>query len=129
MKTSTLDRVFNTIRRAVDEFGMAIDTNDALIDILADAEDLLLDKIDYDKVSEGEMSNHHQNLVWTDGMGYSYSGTGEFISSELYFNRWFHKVNGHFGEIDCMKADAFKDYVMAERLIDSEANVVAVVTQ
>ena len=129
MKTSALDRVFNTIRRAVDEFGMAIDTNDALIDIFAEAEDLLLDKIDYDRIDEGEMSNHHSNLVWEDGKGYLYSGTGEFIGSRTDENRWFRKNGNDFDEIQWIYADEENDYVLAERLIDSDGNVVAVVSK
>ena len=54
---TTIQRVFNIINRASEEFEMPVKLEDELQNILADAENLILDSIDYDRMEECEISN------------------------------------------------------------------------
>ena len=131
MKTyKSLERMFNIINRASEECNYIVDESDELINILGGAIDALLDGIEYDRISVAEMSNHHSFLWWTDEMGYSYETTGELMPSRAEDCDWY-RYNETTKDYDQIKwYDATEDdFVAVDRVIDSEGQVVLLISK
>ena len=127
-KYNNFQRMTNLINRAVEEFDFEVDEQDSLQTIYDDACNVLTDNIDYDRIEECEMSNHHSNLCWSDGMGYDLQASGEFISGKAEGCRWMRKQeDGSFKDIDWFEADTENDYVVCHFDFDSEGQLVCLV--
>lgn len=126
MKTYTeIERTFNIINRANQEFNFMVDLNEDLATILGDASDILLDNIEYDRISVAEMSNSHSVLYWSDEMGYFLECSGDFLSGRSENFNWY-RFNERTKDYDPIKwYDATEnDYVEVHRAIDSKGDVV-----
>lgn len=127
-KYNFIQRVSNIITRA-EEYGYTLDSANDLDTIIGEAEDILTDNIDYDRIEAIEMGNHYTHYFYTDDMGYTKEADGEFIG-EASRNRWFKKMpDNSFRDIDWFEADYENDYVFVDKVIDSEGMVVMLVTK
>ena len=122
---TTIQRVFNIINRASEEFEIPVKLEDELQNILADAENLILDSIDYDRIDECEISNGARHIWWTDGMGFAYECDGDFFGAHQDCLNWYRKnEQGEFEELPWYKAKYNEDYVEVDRVLDSKGDVV-----
>lgn len=114
----TIDnRVINTIGRAVREFGFKADMNECIDDVFADAMECIEDHVNFDYISECEVSGGH--LSWDDGNGFNLEADGEFISSDERLNVYYRYENGEYRKIEWYEAKK-GDYVVVYDVIDSD---------
>lgn len=122
---TTIQRIFNIINRASEEFEMPVKLEDELQNILADAENTIMRFVDYDRIDECEISNSHKHIWWTDGMGFAYECDGDFFGAHADMLNWYRKdEQGKFNEIDYIDANWDTDYVEVDRVLDSKGDVV-----
>lgn len=127
-KYNSFQRISNIVNRAIEEFGMEYDAQDSLDELYSQACNMISDNIDYDRIEECEMTNHHSHLYWDDGMGYVLEADGEFIGSSQEHNTWYRKQDdGSFVEIDWFEADVENDYVYCHNTFDGEGQLVFLV--
>lgn len=127
------ERIFNIINRAVKDFGYEFEVEDSLQEIWDGAEDCIRQNVDYDRIEECEFDwgGHWQHLTWTDDMGYVTDKTGEFTSGEQRDMTWlrYDEEKREFTPIEWFRADTEKDYVVVDYDIDSEGQLVCLVTK
>lgn len=124
-----MKRTLNIIDRAVTDFGMEVDMNDSLMDILDQATNTIENEVDYDYVSECECSRHYDHLDWSDGMGFSIETDGEHISGDDSHNRYFRLEQGEFHELEHWYDHTDGDYIKVGDTIDTNAQRVILVAK
>ena len=122
-----MKRVFNIIKRAINEFDMDVDMSDSLQDIFDQAKNTIDDNVEYDYISECESSNHHEHISWSDDKGFSYEADGQFLSGDERHNTYFRKGNGEYEKIAWFEHDE-KDFVLMDYVIDTDGQKVALVS-
>ena len=113
-KTYTeLERTLNIIARAAKEFGLELD------DVYAKACDLIDDHgIDYYVTDDDNyLSVDHNNVSWSDGMGFEFTASGELDWETPYR---YDKETGECKEIRSYEVEPGRDYYMVYDAIDSE---------
>lgn len=113
-----MKRTLNIISRAIEDFGLEVDMNDSVQDVLDQAINLIEDNVEYDYISECERSNHWGHISWNDGKGFSLEADGEFISSEDRFNHYYRYENGEYHKI-AWYDHTDDDYVAVYDVIDT----------
>ena len=118
MKNIINNRVINTIARAVREFGFAAEMNASVDDVFADAMECIEDAVEYDYISECEVSGGH--LSWNDGKGFLLDVDGQFMADDREFWSCYRKNdNGEYEKIEWYEAKE-GDYVIVYDVIDSD---------
>lgn len=127
-KYNEFQRMVNIINRGVEEFGYEFDLTTPFEDVYSGACDCITENTDYDRIEECEMSNYHQHLSWSDGMGYDLEADGDFISgsSQAKDHTWARKDKGGFTEIDWTEATD-DDYKFCHTVLDSKGSLVQLV--
>ena len=123
-----MNRVFNIIERAETEFSYEYDMQDSLLDILGGAEDEIINNVDYDIIDECETNRHYNHISWADDYGFTFEAVGEFLSTDDRHNRYFRMDFGDMVEIKWYDHKE-GDYVLMDRVINSEGKVVALVAK
>lgn len=121
-----MERILTIIARAVREFHLEVDMTDKLEDIYCEACNVIEDSIDYDRIDVCERNHHYDHIAWNDGKGFACEADGEFITGDASSNRYFRNENGEWREIVWYDQNE-DDYVLMERVIDSDGLVVALV--
>lgn len=121
-----MERTLNIIRRAVNEFGLEVDMNDSLQDILDQAMNIIEENVEYDYISECERNRHYDHISWSDGKGFELEADGEFISSNDRNNHYYRyevtdkKSNcGEYREIPWYDHTA-DDYIFVHDCLDTD---------
>lgn len=115
-----MKRTLNIISRAINDFGLEVDMNDTMQEVLDQAMNTIEDAVEYDYISECERGTHYDHISWSDGKGFDLEADGEFISSDDRHNRYFRKDDkGGFSEITWYDHTA-DDYVMVHTVIDTD---------
>ena len=122
-----MQRVFNIIERAINEFDMDVDMSDSLQNIFDQAQNTIDDNVEYDYISECESSNYHEHISWSDDKGFSYEADGQFLSGDERHNTYFRKGNGEYEKIAWFEHDE-NDYVLMDYVIDTDGQKVALVS-
>lgn len=112
------NRVFNTIERAINDFGLEVDMSDSLQDIFDQAMNAIENAVEYDYISECERNRHWNHISWYDGNGFYLEVDGEFISSDERHNLYYRYENGKYREIEWYE-HTNNDFVMVHDVIDS----------
>ena len=113
-KTYTeLERMLNIIARAAKEFGLEIDG------VYSEACDLIdAHGIDYYVTDDDNyLSVDHNNVSWSDGMGFEFTASGQFDWDTTYR---YDKNTGKCERIENFEAESGRDYHMVHTDIDSE---------
>ena len=122
-----MKRTLNIISRAINDFGLEVDMNDSMQDILDQAMNAIEDAVEYDYISECERSRHWDHISWNDGKGFDLEADGEFISSDDRHNRYFRKDDkGGFSEI-AWYDHTDDDYVLMDMELDTDGMKAALV--
>ena len=122
------NRVINIISRAINDFGLEVDMNDSMQDILDQAMNAIEDAVEYDYISECERNRHWNHISWNDGNGFDLEADGEFVSSDERFNVYYRYENGHYRKIEWYEQTG-EDYVMVYDVIDSNGKLVILVAK
>ena len=122
------NRVINIISRAINDFGLEVDMNDSMQDILDQAMNAIEDAVEYDYISECERNRHWNHISWNDGNGFDLEADGEFVSSDERFNVYYRYENGHYRKIEWYEQTG-EDYVMVYDVIDSNGKRVILVAK
>lgn len=123
-----IERMLNIINRAVKEFDFKLDVENPFIDEFQEAEDYLLEEVDYDRIETVKLNRHNTNLYYNDGMGFEYECDGDFFGAESSKMNWWRDLGkGKFQHIEWFEADAEKDFIEVDRVVDSEGKVVLLV--
>ena len=113
-----MKRTLNIIERAVNDFGLEVDMNDTMQDILDQAMNAIEDAVEYDYISECEVSGGH--LSWSDGKGFQLDADGQFMADDREFWSCYRKNdNGEYEKIEWYEAKE-GDYVVVYDVIDSD---------
>lgn len=122
-----MKRTLNIISRAINDFGLEVDMNDSMQEVLDQAMNTIEDAVEYDYISECERSRHWDHISWNDGKGFDLEADGEFISSDDRHNHYYRKDDkGGFSEI-AWYDHADNDYVMVHTVIDTDGMKAALV--
>ena len=114
-----MKRTLNIIERAINDFGLEVDMNDSLQNILDQAMNAIEKFVEYDYISECERSRHWDHISWNDMMGFDLEADGEFISGYEHDNRYYRYENGEYREIEWYD-HTDDDYVMVYDVIDTD---------
>lgn len=114
-----MKRTLNIISRAINDFGLEVDMNDSMQDVLDQAMNTIEDMVECDYISECERSAHWDHISWNDGKGFDLEADGEFISSDDRNNHYFRYENGEYKAIDWYD-HTDDDYVMVYDVIDTD---------
>lgn len=114
-----MKRTLNIISRAINDFGLEVDMNDSMQEILDQAMNTIEDAVEYDYISECERSRHWDHISWNDGKGFDLEADGEFISSDDRHNHYYRRENGEYKAIDWYD-HTDDDYVMVHTVIDTD---------
>lgn len=113
-----MKRTLNIIERAINDFGLEVDMNDSMQDILDQAMNAIEDAVEYDYISECEVSGGH--LSWNDGKGFQLEADGQFMADDREFWSCYRKNdNGEYEKINWYEAKE-GDFVAAYDVIDSD---------
>lgn len=122
------NRAINIISRAINDFGLDVDMNDSMQDILDQAMNAIEDAVEYDYISECERNRHWNHISWNDGNGFDLEADGEFISSDERHNVYYRYENGHYHKIEWFE-QTDNDYVEVYDVIDSNGKRVILVAK
>ena len=114
-----MKRTLNIISRAINDFGLEVDMNDTMYEVLDQAMNTIEDAVEYDYISECERNRHWDHISWNDGKGFDLEADGEFISSDDRNNHYFRYENGEYKAIDWFD-HTDDDYVMVYDVIDTD---------
>lgn len=114
-----MKRTLNIISRAINDFGLEVDMNDTMQEVLDQAMNTIEDAVEYDYISECERGTHYDHISWSDGKGFDLEADGEFISSDDRHNHYFRYENGEYKAIDWFE-HTDDDYVMVHTVIDTD---------
>ena len=128
MATIVNNRVINIIGRAINDFGLEVDMNDSMQDVLDQAMNAIENAVEYDYISECERNRHWNHISWNDGNGFDLEADGEFISSDERHNVYYRYENGEYRKIDWWEQKE-DDYVMVYDVIDSNGQRVGLVAK
>lgn len=123
-----MKRTLNIIERAINDFGLEVDMNDSMQDILDQAMNAIEDAVEYDYISECERNRHWDHISWSDGNGLDLEVDGEFISSDERYNKYYRYENGEYREIKWYD-HTDDDYVMVHDVIDTNGQRVRLVAK
>lgn len=124
-----MKRTFNIINRAVNAFDMEIDMSESLQAILDEAMNVIEENVEYDYICECERGRHYDHISWNDGKGFDIESDGEFVSGDDKHNKYFRKdEHGVFSEIEWYEHED-SDYVLMDKVIDTDGMVVLLVSK
>lgn len=121
-------RVINIIERAINDFGLEVNMNDSMQDILDQAMNAIENAVEYDYISECERNRHWNHISWNDDNGFYLEADGEFISSDERYNVYYRYENGEYRKIEWWE-HTDNDYVMVYDVIDSNGKRVILVAK
>lgn len=113
-----MKRTLNIIERAIEDFGLEVDMNYSMQDVLDQAMNAIEDAVEYDYISECERSRHWDHISWSDGNGFNLEADGEFISGNERSNKYYRYENGEYHQIPWYEHTA-DDYVAVYDVLDT----------
>lgn len=123
-----MKRALNIIKRAINDFGLEVDMNDTMQDILDQAMNAIEDAVEYDYISECERSRHWDHICWDDGKDFVLEADGEFVSPYEHDNKYYRYENGEYHEIPWYE-HTDGDYVMVYDVIDADGQRVRLIAK
>lgn len=121
-----MKRVFNIINRAIN-LGYDVDLQDALIDILGEAEAIILEA-DVDYISVCDASRHYDHISWSDGKGFTYEADGQYLSSDDSRNHYYRYQDGQYHEVPWYDHTE-DDFVAMEHVVDTDGKHVLLIAK
>lgn len=113
-----MKRTLNIIERAIEDFGLEVDMNDSMQDILDQAMNAIEDAVEYDYISECERNGHWDHISWNDGVGFELEADGQFLSSYEHDNKYYRYENGEYHQIPWYE-HTDDDYVAVYDVLDT----------